>query len=92
MWGKKVLFNYITFDIYFMRSPAQSAGGCNNAQSTAERSYPTSEVRGRIWEDPKPEGRQPKGATPHPRSRVAAGRNYSTSEVRGGSRKELSCI
>ena len=38
--------------------------------STAERSYPTSEIRGRRWEDPMPEGQQPRGATP-------------TSEVRG---------
>ena len=36
-------------------------GGCNGAQSVAERSYPMSEVR----------GQKPGGATPHPRG-VAA--------------------
>ena len=39
---------------------------------TAERSYPTSEVRGRSQEDPMPEGRWAKGGTPRPRSRAAA--------------------
>ena len=37
-----------------------------------------------------PEGRQPGGATPRPRSGAAAGRSYPTSEVRGGGREELS--
>ena len=39
------------------------------ALSVAERSYPTSEVRGRSRENPMPEGRWPRGVTPHPRSR-----------------------
>jgi len=39
------------------------------ALSVADRSYPTSEVRGRSQEDPMPEGRWPRGVTPHPRSR-----------------------
>ena len=43
-----------------------------SALSAAERSYPTSEVRGRIWEDPMPEGRRPRGVTPHPTSGAAA--------------------
>ena len=71
------------------------------ALSAAERSYPTSEVRGRSWEDPMPEGRRPRGVTPRPRSGAAAEstrlrwrrngeRSYPTSEVRGGSRDELS--
>ena len=38
--------------------------------STAERSYPTSAVRGKSWEDPMLEGRQPRGVTPRPRSRA----------------------
>ena len=42
------------------------------ALSVAERSYPTSEVRGRSQEDPMPEGRQPRGVTPCPRSGAAA--------------------
>ena len=36
--------------------------------STAEKSYPTSEVRGRSQEDTMPEGQWPRGATPRPRS------------------------
>ena len=40
--------------------------------SAAERSHPTSEVRGRSREDPKPEGRQPRGVTPRLRSGAAA--------------------
>ena len=36
--------------------------------SAAERSYPTSKVRGRSREDPMPEGQRPRGVTPHPRS------------------------
>ena len=47
----------------------------NLALGAAERSYPTSEVRGRSREDPVPEGRQPRGVTPHPRS-GASGREY----------------
>ena len=42
------------------------------ALSTAERSHPTSEVRGRSQEDPMPKGRQPRGVTPRPRSGAAA--------------------
>ena len=38
----------------------------------AERSYPTSEVRGRSLEDPMPEGRWPRGVTPRPRSGAVA--------------------
>ena len=61
---------------------------------TAERSYPTSEVRrggqeeiphalkpearGGSWEDPMLEGRQPRGVTPRPRSGGAAERRYPT--------------
>ena len=57
--------------------------------SAAERSYPTSEVRGRSWKDPMPEGWQPRGATPRPRSGAAAGSSYPTAEDRGGGREEL---
>ena len=68
------------------------------ALSAAERSYPTSEVRGR--EDPMPKERQPRGVTPHPRSGAAAksarlqrrrkGREeLPDSEVRGGGWEEL---
>ena len=37
-----------------------------------ERSYPTSEVMGRSWEDPIPEGQRPRRATTRPRSGAAA--------------------
>ena len=63
-------------------------------------SYPMSEVRGRSREDPMPEGRGPRGVTPHPRSGAAAksarlqrrsnGREeLPKSKVRGGGREEL---
>ena len=59
-----------------------------------------SEVRGRSREDPMPEGRQPRGVTPRPRSGAAAEsarlrrhRNgpeeLPKSEVRDGGREEL---
>ena len=49
-----------------------SAGGCDGAHGEAERSYPTSEARGRSREDPMPEGRRPRGVIQCPRSGVAA--------------------
>ena len=42
------------------------------ALSTAERSYPTSDVRGRSREDPMSKGRQPRVVTPCPRSGAVA--------------------
>ena len=68
------------------------------ALSMAERSYPKSEVRGRSWEDPMPEGQQPRGVTPRLRSGAAAksarlrrrrnGRDeLPASEVRDGGRE-----
>ena len=60
-----------------------------SAFNMAERSYPTSEARGRSREDPMPEGRWPRGVTPRPRSGAAAGRSYPTSEVKGSSQEEL---
>ena len=70
------------------------------ALSTAKRSYPVSEVRGRSQEDPMPEGQRPRGVTPRPRSGAAAksarlqGRRNSQEElpksgVRGGGPEEL---
>ena len=56
--------------------------------SVAERSYPTSEVRGRSWEDPMPEGRQPRGVTPHLRSGAVAERSYPS--LRSGAAAERS--
>ena len=46
---------------------------------TAERSYPTSEVRGSGQECQAATAQErPRGATPHPRSGAAAGRSYPT--------------
>ena len=53
------------------------------ALNAAERSYPTSEVGGRSWEDPMPEGWLPR-VTPRQRLGAAAERSYPASEVRGG--------
>ena len=46
----------------------------------AERSYPTPEVRGRSWEDPKPEGQWPGGANLRLRPGVVARRSYPMSK------------
>ena len=40
--------------------------------TAAERSYPTSKVRGRNHEDPMPERKRPRGVTPGPRSGAVA--------------------
>ena len=47
----------------------KSAAAATDALSVAERSYPTSEVRGRSRKDPMPKGRWPRGATPCPHAR-----------------------
>ena len=52
----------------FDSSQVAATGG----HSVAERSYPTSEVRGQSQEDPMPKGRQPRGVTPRLRSGAAA--------------------
>ena len=62
-------FAFFMLPYAFALSTAVAATG---ALSVAERSYPTSEVRGRSWEDPMPEGRRPRGVTPRLRSRAAA--------------------
>ena len=58
-----------------------------------------SEVRGRSREDPMPEGRRPRGVTPHLKSGAVAenarllqhrnGEELPKSEVRGSSQEEL---
>ena len=79
--------------------PLSATGTLN----TAERSYPTSEVRGRSQEDPMPEGWRPRGVTARPRSGAAAEsarlrwhRNdreeLPKSEVRGGGREDQPLI
>ena len=62
-------FAFFMLPYAFALSTAVAATG---ALSVAERSYPTSEVRGRSWEDPMPEGRRPRGVTPCLRSGAAA--------------------
>ena len=62
-------FAFFMLPYAFALSTAAAATG---ALSVAERSYPTSEVRGRSWEDPMPEGRRPRGVTPCLRSGAAA--------------------
>ena len=47
-----------------------------------------SEVRGRSREDPRSQGRQPRGVTPRPRSGAAARRSYPTPKARGHSLEE----
>ena len=56
------------------------------ALSMAERSYTTSEIKGRSREDPMPEGQWPRGVTPCPRSEVEAGR---TPCLKGSGQEEL---
>ena len=52
---------------YMFLSVSISFPAATSALSVAVRSYPMSEVRGRSREDPMPEGRRPRGATPRPR-------------------------
>ena len=60
------------------------------ALSMTERSYPTSDVRGRSRECQAATAQEwPRGATPRPRSGAAAKRIYPESEVRGGGQEEL---
>ena len=60
------------------------------ALSMTERSYPTSEVRGRSRECQAATAQEwPRGATPRPRSGAAAERSYPTSEVRGSGQEDL---
>ena len=59
-----ILSGYFSTDLQAAETPS--------ALSVDERSYPTSEVRGRSQEDPMPEGRQPRGVTPRPRSGAVA--------------------
>ena len=58
--------------------------------SAAERSHSTSEVRGRSREDPMPEGQQPRGVTPSPRSGAAA--ESTRLRRHRNCREELPCV
>ena len=89
-----------------IRGQEQKLGGPHVQGSVAKRSYPTPEVRGsgqecqavKAQEWPKGasavcgQGRWPGGATPHPRSGVAAKRSYPMSEPRGGGREYQAMI
>ena len=58
-------------------------------RSVAVRSYPLPKVRGSDREHQAVTAQEwrPRGASPHPRSRVMAERNYPTSEVRATAEK-----
>ena len=51
---------------------AEVQAAATGSLSMAERSHPTSEVKGRSREDPMPEGLRPRGVTPRRRSGAAA--------------------
>ena len=62
------------------------------ALSAAERSYPTSEVRGSSLDCQAVMAQErPRGATLHPRSGLVAERSYPASKV-SGSREETPCV
>ena len=62
--------------------------GCDSA-GAAERSYPTSEVRARVWEcQAVTVQERPRIATPRPRPGAATGRSYLMPEVMGGGGEE----
>ena len=64
------------------------AAAVASALSAAE-SYPTSEIRGGGLEcQTVTVQEQPRGATPRPRSGMAAGRSHPASEARGSSQEE----
>ena len=70
--------------------PLKSQAAATGTLSMAERSYPTSEVRGRSQKDPMPEGRRPRGVTPRPRSGAAA--ESARLRWRMNGREELLCV
>ena len=58
--------------------------------SAGERSYPTTKVRGSSLEcQAAAVQERPRGATPHPRSGVVAGRRHPMFKVRGSREKPL---
>ena len=66
----------------------QKPGGPYARKAAANRSYPTSEVRGSSREYQTVTAQErPRGATPGPRSGGAAERRYPASEVRGGDKR-----
>ena len=73
-----------------VRGQGQKPGGTHAQGEAAKRSYPTSQVRGSGQECQAATAQEwLRGATPHPRSGVVAGRSYSTSKARDNGREEL---
>ena len=67
----------------------QARAAATGALSAAERSYPTSEVRGSGRECQNAMAQEwPRGASLRLRSRAAARRSYPTPEGRGGGRED----
>ena len=74
------------------RSLTRGATPRPRSGAVAERSYPTSEVRGGGLEElphARGQGRRPGGAMPRPRSGAVAGRSYPMPEARGSGLEEL---
>ena len=76
--------------LHYCVGRAKAPGAVTGTPRAAERSHPTSEVRGRSREDPMPKGREPRGVTPHPRSGAAA----ESTRLRGrrNGQEELPCV
>ena len=71
-----------------VQGQGQKPGGPYAQKAAANRSYPTSEVRGSSREYQTVTAQErPRGATPGPRSGGAAERRYPASEVRGGDKR-----
>ena len=93
-------------ELSHVQGQGQKPGGPHARRVVAKRSYPTSEIRGssrecqaaRVQERPRRatqvqgQGRQPRGATPGPRSGAAAGRSYPTPEARDSSWEDQSHV
>ena len=72
-----------------VRGQGQKLGGSYARRAVAKRSYPASEVRGSSRECQAATAQEwLRGATPRPRSGVAARRSHPAPEARGGSREE----
>ena len=74
-WLFPSLRELIKINSYLPGAKLCARAAATGTHSAAERSYRTSEVRGRSREDPMSEGQWPRGVTPRPRSEVAAGRS-----------------
>ena len=96
IWVMKIFF--VQFCVFLPPLwTTQKHAGCDGV-GAAQRSYPTSEIRGRSWEDPMPKQRWPRRVTPRPKSGAAAEstrldgagmakRSYPRSEVGGAAER-----